>query len=146
LYEEGTCGFDPRSIFSSLKNSFESVEEVFFDGITLASEIAFLKVFEGKYPHDVNFLDISMIQDRLEKLVGEDNFDLILGCTVSTPIEIEDNIFYCSGCWPHECGSINYLISIDLKNNIMCVKIHDSDGNELKYSENGTFPYGFEER
>lgn len=106
-----------------------------------APDVAFLAKFNDKYPYDVNLLDNPTIKRRLKSLIGSRYNFLKDTWAVETPIKVENNTFIASGCQAHNCASTNFIIIVDLVNNVMYVGIREEDSVK-KYSEDGgSSPY-----
>lgn len=103
-------------------------------------DIEFLKDFHGKYPYEVKLLDNSIIKKRLINLIEDRFFFLKDTWAVETPIEIKNNIFVANACEAHNCNMTNFIIAINMSDNIMYVGIRE-EGYIKTYAENGdNFP------
>jgi hypothetical protein len=103
--------------------------------------VDFLREYVDKYPRDVNLLDNPHITKRLEKLLGIRYAFLKEAWTVESPMQIDENTFIAGGCMEHNCGDTNFIIVVDLAQNLMYVGIRE-DGWTKVYSEDGsTHPY-----
>ncbi|KAA6302547.1 MAG: hypothetical protein EZS26_001379 [Candidatus Ordinivivax streblomastigis] len=105
---------------------------------TTTNKLDFLKAFGEKYPYDVKLFDNLEFTQRLKKLIGDSQYDIVEVCSVETPIELSDNVFISTGCKAHDCGSTRYIIVYDFSTNVMQVGIQD-DGEVEIYSENGQY-------
>ncbi len=113
---------------SATENSARSNEETNLD---------FLKKYDGKYAHEVPLFEKKIFADRLEKLIGTDNFNMLKDeWTTVMPMEYRDDIFSAEGCKPHDCGSNNYIIVYDFSEDAMYAGISNNEKAET-FSENG---------
>jgi hypothetical protein len=96
-------------------------------------DLDFLVEFEGKYPHDVNFLDNPVIQQRLRTMLGDRFLFLKEKWAVETPIKIKNNILVASACEAHNCDNTNFMIAIDIANNLMYAGIREGQNAKLYY-------------
>jgi|SRR5690554_2187733 len=94
-----------------------------------------LEDFNGKYPMEINFLDHSLIHNRIQNMLADDYAYFRKYWTVETPITIYDHILYATGCEQHNCAANQFVLIIDLKNdNINIIHINDESKS---YFENG---------
>jgi hypothetical protein len=98
--------------------------------------ISFLIKSDGKYPYEVKLLENAELKDRLKKLLGKDFSAMKAYFDVQAPIEIIDGILMTTGCEAHNCGSNQYLLFVDLKNDNINV-FHAGDETTEHYFENG---------
>ena len=86
-----------------------------------------LKKSVGKYPYDIKLMDNAELKARLKKLMGKDYAGLSQHFDVQSPIEVTNGIYRIGGCEQHNCGSNQYLIFVDQKNdNINVFHIEDA--------------------
>lgn len=95
-----------------------------------------LKKSAGKYPYEIKLLDNAELKDRLKKLLGAEFAAMKANWNVETPMEIESGIFKASACEAHNCGSNNYILFVDLKNDNINV-FHVEDSGTKHYFESG---------
>ncbi|MCX6250243.1 MAG: hypothetical protein NTX61_05770 [Bacteroidetes bacterium] len=96
----------------------------------------FLKKLSGKYPFEVKLFDNPTLTKRLKKLLGKRYKFFKETWAVETPMKITDNIFIARGCQAHNCGSTNFIIVVNLSNNIMYVGVREDDQVKT-YSDDG---------
>ncbi len=97
------------------------------------TDLDFLVQYEGKYPHDVNFLDNPAIQQRLRAMLGDRFLFLREKWMVETPIKIKNNIFVASACEAHNCDNTNFMIAIDIANNRMYAGVREGQNAKIYY-------------
>ncbi len=120
--ENKTSEIEPNEI---VKNKFQSYE------------LEFLRSMKGKYAHDVDLLNIDIINQRLKKLLG-DKFNFISDISEfgpSSPINVDNDIFSSNTCQQHNCYYTNYIIVADIKKNLLYVGIREEEYVNI-YSEN----------
>ena len=98
----------------------------------------FLKKFDGKYPFDVELLDIPILKERLINLLGNRYDFLRETWGVSFLMVYKDNIFTAGGCQPHNCNRTNFIIVVDIAMNKIYVGIREEDQVKT-YSEGGSY-------
>lgn len=97
----------------------------------------FLKKYDGKYPDEVHLFEKKIFAERLEKLIGADNFNMLKNdWTTVMPMEYRKNIFSAEGCKPHDCGANDYIIVYDFSEDAMYAGISNNEKAET-FSENG---------
>ena len=113
---------------SATENSSKSNEEQNLD---------FLKKYDGKYADEVHLFEKKIFTERLEKLIGTENFKMIKDdWTTLMPMEYAKDIFTAEGCKPHDCGANNYIIVHDFSEDVMYAGISNNEKAET-FSENG---------
>ena len=111
----------------------------------IKKELDFLKTFNGRYPHEIKLLDSVVFTKRLEKLLGENEYNfLIKTWAVESPIEIDNNLFVAEACQVHNCSATNFIIVFDFEKGKMHVGIRKE--NDIKtFSEDDILPSKVEE-
>ena len=94
-----------------------------------------LRHSQGRYPYELKLMDNKDLQSRVRKALGKDYAEMKADFDVQTPIEIENDIFFTSGCEAHNCGNIYYL-AIDLARDNINV-IHVENERVTNYFEHG---------
>ena len=126
---------------SNQKNKNQTSEQL----ISESDNIEFLKEFNGKYPYEVKLLENSIIKKRLKNLIGDRFLFLKKTWAVETPMEIINNIFVASACEAHNCNMTNFIIAVNMTENIMYVGIRE-EGKIKTYTEDGSkFPEQIQE-
>ena len=98
--------------------------------------VPLLKKSSGKYSYEIKLMENAELKGRLMKLLGKDYVGMKAHWNVETPTEIEDDIFRASACEAHNCGSNNYVMFVDLKNDNINV-FHIEDSGTKHYFERG---------
>ena len=104
---------------------------------TQSDDISFLKNFDGKYSHEVKFLENSVIKERLKRLIGDRFTFLEKTWAVETPMEIKNNFFIASACEAHNCNMTNFIVVVDINKNVMYAGVRE-EGRIKTYSEDGS--------
>lgn len=105
-----------------------------------SERVNFLKHLDGKYPIDVNLLGNPIVKKGLKNLT-EDRFDFIKkNFNTQMPIVIKNNYFVSEACKAHECGFTEFIIIVDLTNDVLYVGIRDSGKIQTFSEDNGLDP------
>lgn len=99
------------------------------------NDLSYLNNYDGKYPFDVNLFSTEPLKTRLSNLLGPVFSFFTRYNFVQPPIKVENDLFYIDGCQEHNCGYVDFILSIDLKSNIISIGIHENNQVSL-YSEN----------
>lgn len=140
--------------FTSCKNNSSESSETSTNSIEINDstslsvsdeELTSLNELKGKYPMEVQLLDNPLIKSRLEKLLGDEYSNFRKFWMVETPILIEDNILYSTGCEQHNCAANQYVLEIDLSQNN--INVYHFGADVKSYVEKGTIqlPKGLSE-
>lgn len=98
----------------------------------------FLKILNGKYPHDVKLLENPIFTQRLKTLLGNERYNfLVENWATEIPIIFSNNFFVAEGCQLHNCSSTNFIIIYNFSNNVMYAGIREEE-NIKTYSEDGS--------
>src|SRR5690554_6459629 len=103
-----------------------------------------LIVFKDDYPAEVGLFQDVQLTSRLANLLGSDFSDFQKLWEVETPILIEDNVLYTTGCEQHNCFANQFILIIDLeKDNLNVYRLGLTPAD---YEEKGTIrhPKGIE--
>lgn len=120
---------------SKQKNKGQGTEQRISNGLK-TNNLEFLREFEGKYPYEVKLLQNSIIEKRLKSLIGDRFFYLKKTWAVESPMEIINSIFIANACEAHNCNMTNFIIAINMSENIMYVGIRE-EGKIIIYAESG---------
>jgi hypothetical protein len=86
---------------------------------TTHESIKSMSALVGKMPKDVKLFERYSLYPRLEKVLGDDFADFKSDWNEESPIKIDGEIIYFSGCKAGGCKENKYFITIDLvENNI----------------------------
>ena len=92
--------------------------------------------YKNNYPAEVDFFQDENLSMRLAELLQDDYEDMKKYWNVETPIVIEDNILYTTGCEQHNCPANQFILIIDLeKDNINVFRLGETS---MEYEEKGT--------
>lgn len=100
--------------------------------------------FKDEYPAEVGLFQNPQLTKRLAALLGNDYKMFTKLWEVETPILIEDNVLYTTGCEQHNCFANQFILIIDLeKDNINVYRLGLTPAD---YEEKGTIrlPKGIE--
>ena len=108
------------------------------EGIDLpASNLDFLKEFNGKYAYEVKLFDYPNLTNRLKELIGENRYEfLIKTWQVENPMEFENAIFVASACEQHNCYATNFMIIVDFQFDAITVGIREEKEVEIFTEKN----------
>lgn len=100
--------------------------------------------FKNGYPAEVGLFQDVQLTSRLANLLGSDFSDFQKLWEVETPILIEDNVLYTTGCEQHNCFANQFILIIDLKNDN--INVYRLGLTSADYEEKGTIrlPKGIE--
>ena len=103
-----------------------------------ATDLRFLKRYNGKYAYGEKLFDNAVLKARLQKLLGKKyRYFTKKIWQVETPIRTEKNFFYAWAMQAHSGGDPSATLLADMKRNILYVEI--SNGNEITtYAEDGS--------
>jgi hypothetical protein len=88
----------------------------------VANEITSWSRFEdytGRYAGEVDLLQKEPLKQRFRNLLGRDTVLFIQRFQVAPPIEIEGNLLYNEGCQPHNCGTDEAALAIDMSRDLI---------------------------
>lgn len=91
--------------------------------------------FKDEYPAEVGLFQNPQLTKRLAALLGNDYKMFTKLWEVETPILIEDNVLYTTGCEQHNCFANQFVLLIDLKNDN--INVHRLGMEIKKYEEKG---------
>jgi hypothetical protein len=98
----------------------------------------FLKKFDGKYPHEIQFFKNPALRTRLQKLMGKQYTFLVKEIfQVETPIRVEGNFFYVWGMQTHSGGNPSAKIIADIAKNKLYVEILKNEQTQI-FAEDGS--------
>jgi len=83
----------------------------------VANEITSWSRFEdytGRYAGEVDLLEKEPLKQRFRKLLGRDTALFLQRFQVAPPIEIDGPLLYNEGCQPHNCGTDEAALAIDM--------------------------------
>lgn len=103
-----------------------------------------LAEFKDDYPAVVHLFQNKKLSERLIHLLGRTYDDFSKYWEVETPIIIEDNVLFTTGCEQHNCFANQFILIIDLaEDNINVFRI---GATPQDFEENGTIklPPGIE--
>lgn len=140
--------------FTSCKDNSSNTSEMTTDSIEVNDSSSLTAPYEsltslnelkGKYPMEVKLLDNPLVKSRLEKLLKDDYANFRKFWMVETPILIEENILYATGCEQHNCAANQYVLEIDLSQNN--INVYHFGADVKSYVEKGTIqlPKGLSE-
>lgn len=95
-----------------------------------------LSKYKDKYPAEVDLFKEENLHMRLAGLLENDYEDLQKYWNVETPILIEDNILYTTGCEQHNCPANQFILIIDLRNDN--INVYRLGEKTIEYEEKGT--------
>lgn len=103
-----------------------------------------LIAFKDEYPAEVGLFQDVQLTSRLANLLGSDFNDFQKLWEVETPILIEENILFTTGCEQHNCFANQFILIIDLKNDN--INVYRLGLTSADYEEKGTIrlPKGIE--
>jgi hypothetical protein len=99
-----------------------------------SERVNFLKNLNGQYPFDVNLLGNPVMKSGLKKLTMDRFTFLKKNFNTQMPIVILNNYFIAEACKAHECGFTEFIITVDLTNDVLYVGIRD-EGKIQTFSE-----------
>jgi len=104
------------------------------------TSLSFLSGYKGKYPSSVKLLNNTILKNRLIQLIGKERYQYMNQTwAVEGGIGVENNVFEASGCEQHNCDMTNFMIVVDLKNDILYIGYRVE--NEIyKFGENQNYP------
>ena len=103
----------------------------------MVSPLESLESYEGKYASNSGFLNNQIILQRLKVLIGEEKVQILKSYwNTESPIVLDNQILIATGCEAHNCSQTNFIILIDIKNDIFYAGIK-IDGRVEVFSENG---------
>lgn len=107
---------------------------------TKNTSLGFLAKYKGKYPDEVKLLNNTILKNRIIQLIGKKRYQYMNQTwAVEGGIGVENNMFDASGCEQHNCDMTNFMIVVDLKNDILYVGYRVE--NEIyKFGENQNYP------
>lgn len=141
--QDGANGKKPSVDGSKDKdNTSENKQDVIVENNYQPNELEFLRNMKDLYAHDVDLLNIEIINQRLKKLIREE-FNFISNISEfgpSTPIILDNDIFASNTCQQHNCYYTNYIIVADIKNNLIYVGIRKEEKVQLYYEDESNTP------
>lgn len=98
--------------------------------------LMFLGEEKGNYPSAFGMLQNEELKSRLSELMKKESDELFEFWNVETPLEVENNIVYTSGCQQHNCPLHHYVLVVNLALN--SINVYAFENNQLKlYTEKG---------
>lgn len=140
---------DGKHLTCRMKNvkgkTYDVVANVTESSQSSPSTLAYFKSHIGDCPSDFHMFFDPFIQQRLEDLMGEKNFNYMAYIyQTQGGIEYTKGMFYGSGYMAHECCDPATVWAYDTDNNSFYVWIR-KDGKDYWWSESGNVPYKFQE-
>lgn len=99
------------------------------------SPLVNLQEYSGQYPSDVQLFDDQELNNRIRLLLGEDYANFRKFWQTETPILMEDEVLFTTGCEQHNCAANQYILQIDLKHDN--VNIFHIGSDFKSYAEKG---------
>lgn len=98
----------------------------------------------GKYPYEVKLLERPAVSARLIKLIGERRYRfMVTNFQVETPIEFSNWNYYTTGCQAHNCGTTDFTISYNPKENNLCVKYRENGYEQIFKEKKGNASWDY---
>lgn len=105
------------------QNSIDSTENIITTNANPVTNLNVVKGWEGKTAREAGFFEDTVLQQRLQELLGKEYTYFRENWNVQTPIVKEDNVYTASGCKQHDCASYNSVVYFDVENNNLNVLI-----------------------
>lgn len=123
-----------------LKDRIEKENSSILQKTSKNTSLSFLSKYKGKYPSDVKLLNNTILKNRLVQLIGKERYQYMNQTwAVEGGIGVKNNVFEAFGCEQHNCDMTNFMIVIDLKNDILYVGYRVEDVI-YKFGENQNYP------
>lgn len=109
-------------------------EDFSIDSVKMKGTQNYYLTLDGQYPSDTELFKADYLQNRLVNLLGSDQQDFFAYWEVETPIIIENNIIFTTGCQQHNCNANQFIL------------IYDIDNDNINVFRIGTITQEYEER
>lgn len=110
---------------------------------SIRKEAELLNTFKGKYPYDIKFLDQPIIKEHLIDISSTSTYELVKDYwNVESPIKIENDVLFATGCQAHNCASTNFAIAINLLSGTYYLGTYIDDQLQM-HSDNQSPPQVF---
>lgn len=94
----------------------------------------YLLAYDGKFPEEVNLFQTDPLKSRLIRLLGKDNYDLLLSMELNLDIKVENEIVTIQG-YEHKHYAFYYVGALDVNNDVITIGLVSKTGVHL-LSEN----------
>lgn len=119
-----SCSYQEPEVKEEVVLEADTLQTSVPDKNTEQNPLEYYKTLNGQYPSDTHLFKEPYLQNRLINLLGKDQNDFFQFWEVETPVIIEDNILFTTGCQQHNCNANQFILIIDLaKDNINIFRV-----------------------